>query len=206
MLIHAFAGEILERVKIEPLRRALEDELVRAARAEIWRRSTRHDARRRTDARRSGARRRAGPRGFPDSAAAGRTASRSSISTTRRRRRSRRSVIDAITRYYERGQRQRPSRRARAERARDRRRTRARGARSRAFINAAHEREIIFTRNATESINLVAHAFGRDARRRRRRGAHLGDGAPLEHRAVADAVRASAARQLRVVPIDDAAS
>ncbi len=27
MLIHAFAGEILERVKIEPLRRALEDEL-----------------------------------------------------------------------------------------------------------------------------------------------------------------------------------
>jgi Fe-S cluster assembly protein SufD len=27
MLIHAFAGEILERVKIEPLKRALEDEL-----------------------------------------------------------------------------------------------------------------------------------------------------------------------------------
>ena len=27
MLIHAFAGEILERVKIAPLRRALEDEL-----------------------------------------------------------------------------------------------------------------------------------------------------------------------------------
>ncbi len=27
MLIHAFAGEILDRVKIEPLRRALEDEL-----------------------------------------------------------------------------------------------------------------------------------------------------------------------------------
>jgi cysteine desulfurase/selenocysteine lyase len=37
------------------------------------------------------------------------------------------------------------------------------GARSkvRAFFNAASDREIIFTRNATESINLVAHAFAR---------------------------------------------
>src|SRR5215204_3642432 len=31
----------------------------------------------------------------------------------------------------------------------------------RAFFNAASEREIVFTRNATESINLVAHAFVR---------------------------------------------
>ena len=30
-----------------------------------------------------------------------------------------------------------------------------------AFFNAPHERQIVFTRNATESINLVAHAFGR---------------------------------------------
>jgi cysteine desulfurase / selenocysteine lyase len=30
-----------------------------------------------------------------------------------------------------------------------------------AFLNAASEHEIIFTRNATEGINLVAHAFGR---------------------------------------------
>jgi cysteine desulfurase/selenocysteine lyase len=28
------------------------------------------------------------------------------------------------------------------------------------FINAKHDHEIIFTRNATESINLVAHSFG----------------------------------------------
>jgi cysteine desulfurase/selenocysteine lyase len=31
----------------------------------------------------------------------------------------------------------------------------------RAFLNARRDAEIIFTRNATESINLVAHAFGR---------------------------------------------
>ena len=31
----------------------------------------------------------------------------------------------------------------------------------RAFINAPSEREVIFTRNTTESINLVAHAWGR---------------------------------------------
>jgi cysteine desulfurase/selenocysteine lyase len=29
------------------------------------------------------------------------------------------------------------------------------------FFNAPHPRQIVFTRNATESINLVAHAFGR---------------------------------------------
>ncbi len=32
----------------------------------------------------------------------------------------------------------------------------------RGFINAAHTEEIIFTRNATEAINLVADSFGRD--------------------------------------------
>ncbi|MBL4721744.1 MAG: cysteine desulfurase [Alphaproteobacteria bacterium] len=31
------------------------------------------------------------------------------------------------------------------------------------FLNAAHSREIIFTKNATESINLVANTFGRDS-------------------------------------------
>ncbi|MGE0227193.1 MAG: cysteine desulfurase [Dehalococcoidia bacterium] len=31
----------------------------------------------------------------------------------------------------------------------------------RAFINAAHSSEIVFTRNTTESINLVAHSYGR---------------------------------------------
>jgi cysteine desulfurase/selenocysteine lyase len=32
-----------------------------------------------------------------------------------------------------------------------------------AFINAAEREEIVFTRNATESINLIAHTFGRTA-------------------------------------------
>jgi cysteine desulfurase/selenocysteine lyase len=32
----------------------------------------------------------------------------------------------------------------------------------RAFINAARKEEIVFTRNATEAINLVAYAFGRE--------------------------------------------
>ena len=31
----------------------------------------------------------------------------------------------------------------------------------RRFINAAHDEEIVFTRNATEAINLVASSFGR---------------------------------------------
>ena len=34
-------------------------------------------------------------------------------------------------------------------------------AKVRAFFNAREAREIIFTRNSTEGINLVAHAFGR---------------------------------------------
>jgi len=30
----------------------------------------------------------------------------------------------------------------------------------RAFLNAAHDEEIVFTRNATEAVNLVASSFG----------------------------------------------
>ena len=60
----------------------------------------------------------------------------------------------------------------------------------RAFINAASVREIIFTRNATEGINLVARVWGDANVALRRRGAHHRDGAPLEHRPVAAALRA----------------
>jgi cysteine desulfurase/selenocysteine lyase len=72
----------------------------------------------------------------------------------------------------------------------------------RAFFNAGSVREIVFTRNATESINLVAYAFGRS---------HLGEGdevviSAMEHHSnivpwqlVCEEKRA----RLRVAPIDD---
>jgi Aminotransferase class-V len=57
----------------------------------------------------------------------------------------------------------------------------------RAFINAASTREIVFTRSATEALNLVAYAWGarqpRPRRPRRRDRAR----APLELRALAAA-------------------
>ncbi len=70
-----------------------------------------------------------------------------------------RSVIDAISRYYEednanihRGVHALSERATVAhEQARET---------VRAFINARSEREVIFTRNATESINLVARSWG----------------------------------------------
>ena len=49
--------------------------------------------------------------------------------------------------------------------------------------------EVVFTKNATEALNLVAQSWGRaNLRDGRRRGAHP-DGAPRQHRAVADAGR-----------------
>ena len=61
------------------------------------------------------------------------------------------------------------------------------GARERiaAFVELGPDLTTIFTRNATEAINLVAYAWGRAQPRPRRRGAHHRDGAPLEHRALA---------------------
>jgi cysteine desulfurase/selenocysteine lyase len=72
----------------------------------------------------------------------------------------------------------------------------------RAFFNARSVREIVFTRNATESINLVAHSFGR---------ANIGAGdevliSEMEHHSnivpwqlLCEATSA----RLRVAPIDD---
>ena len=57
------------------------------------------------------------------------------------------------------------------------------------FINAPEEREVIFTSGTTEAINLVAHGFGRQVHRRRRRDHPHHAGAPLQHRALADAGR-----------------
>jgi cysteine desulfurase/selenocysteine lyase len=112
-----------------------------------------------------------------------------------------RQVIDAIRRYYEhdnanvhRGVH------ALSERATDA----YEGAREtvRGFINAASTREIVFTRNATESINLVARAWG-DANVRR------GDEiviTGMEHHSNIVPWQLLCGRtgaQLRVAPIDD---
>ena len=70
-----------------------------------------------------------------------------------------RAVIDAIVQYYERDNanihRGVHALSQRATEAHD-----ASRAKVRAFLNARSTREIVFTRNATESINLVARAWG----------------------------------------------
>ena len=71
----------------------------------------------------------------------------------------------------------RPTRPVRG-RARARRRVRRRASRRRRSSPS----------NATEAINLVAYAWGREQRRRRRRRADHADGAPLQHRALAAAL------------------
>ena len=60
----------------------------------------------------------------------------------------------------------------------------------RRFLNAPAVDQIIFTRNATEAINLVASSFGAARYRRRRRDRAVDHGASLQHRAVAFPSRA----------------
>jgi cysteine desulfurase/selenocysteine lyase len=72
-----------------------------------------------------------------------------------------------------------------------------------ALLNAAQSREIVFTRNATEAINLVAHSYGRD---------HLGPGDEIlitcmEHHANIvpwQMICEEKGARLRVAPISDA--
>ena len=88
-------------------------------------------------------------------------ASRWSISTTPPRRRSRKAVLDRIQQAY-------TSEYANVHRGLHYLANAAtegyEGAREkvRAFLNAGRPEEIIFTRNATEAINLVAYTFGRE--------------------------------------------
>jgi cysteine desulfurase/selenocysteine lyase len=112
-----------------------------------------------------------------------------------------RAVIDALRRYYEsdnanvhRGVHTLSERATEAyEGARDE---------VRAFLNAASVREIVFTRNATESINLVARAWG---------DANLGEGdevliTTMEHHSNIVPWQLACERTgavLRVAPIDD---
>ena len=76
-----------------------------------------------------------------------------------------------------------------------------RARRSRKFINAPDAR-VIFTRGTTEGINLVAACWGRDVPEGGRRSGRLRDGAPLEHRPLADRLRATGAK-LRVIPMNE---
>ncbi len=57
------------------------------------------------------------------------------------------------------------------------------------LINATDRNEIVFMRNSTEAINLVAHSYRARRAEARAGGGDLRDGAPLQHRAVAVAAR-----------------
>ena len=72
-----------------------------------------------------------------------------------------------MQRAYERGIRQRPSRAALPQQPRRPRISRRRARRCAASSMRASDAEIIFTRNATEAINLVASSYG---------GTHIGEG------------------------------
>jgi cysteine desulfurase/selenocysteine lyase len=74
--------------------------------------------------------------------------------------------------------------------------------RVRRFFNAAHSREIVFTRNATESINLVAYAF---AGSRLREGDEVVISAMEHHSNIVpwQLVCERTGGRLRVAPIDD---
>ncbi len=72
----------------------------------------------------------------------------------------------------------------------------------RLFLNAAHDQEIVFTRNTTEGINLVAHAFGRT---RVNRGDDVLISAMEHHSNIVpwQLLCEMTGARLRVVPIDD---
>ena len=70
------------------------------------------------------------------------------------------------------------------------------GARRRvAAFTGADPKTTIFTKNVTEAINLVAYAWGRANVRQGDAVLDHADGAPREHRAVADALQGGAARR-----------
>ena len=64
----------------------------------------------------------------------------------------------------------------------------------RSFLNAKSAAEIVFTRNATEAINLVAYSFGLARIRRGRRNLAFTLRAPFQHRALAFSPRAQGRR------------
>jgi cysteine desulfurase/selenocysteine lyase len=75
--------------------------------------------------------------------------------------------------------------------------------RVRQFLNAAHDREIIFTRGTTEGINLVAHSYGRS---RLKAGDEVVISAMEHHSNIVpwQMVCEEKGASLRVIPINDA--
>ena len=73
----------------------------------------------------------------------------------------------------------------------------------RALLNAPTAREIVFTRNATEALNLVAYAWGLEQPRPRRPRRRHRARAPLELRALAVHRAAGPAPSFRMIPLDD---
>ena len=135
---------------------------------------------------------------FPILARRGRRRGRWSTSTAPTPRRSRARCIEAIARALREAQRQRGPRRCTRSAPRRPRRTRAPGTRSPRSSARRRRDEVVFTKNASEALNLVAHTLGLgrgDAPARPgRRDRHLRDGAPLQHRPVAAAVPSGPAR------------
>ena len=65
------------------------------------------------------------------------------------------------------------------------------------LLNARDRHEVVFTRNVTESLNLMAHSYGRGCAEAGPGGGDLGHGASLEHRALAVAPRRARHRAAR---------
>ncbi|WP_278255900.1 aminotransferase class V-fold PLP-dependent enzyme [Nocardioides convexus] len=68
------------------------------------------------------------------------------------------------------------------------------------FLNAPSRNEVVFTKNATEALNLLARTIETRPRRQRR---HHRDGAPLQHRVVAGWRASARARSLRWFGLTD---
>ena len=65
----------------------------------------------------------------------------------------------------------------------------------RKFINARSEREIIFTRNATESLNLVAYSYGMNFLKKGRRNSCHCNGTPQQPVAMESCCRKNKAQR-----------
>ncbi len=177
MLVQAFVEEVFDELEDETMREALDariDELAGAPWLNTCGRAYDVECR---------------PRGFPDPVARWCMASRSSISTMARRRKSRSAVIDAMVHTME-------NEYANVHRGLHFLSNAATDAYEKAreivrdFLNAPRVDEVIFTKGATQAINIVAYGWAMANLQRGRRNRAHADGAPFQHRAVAFPARA----------------